>query len=213
VSDKVRHYFDGAAERFDLIYREDKNFSQRVVDRLFRSVIHHRFRLAIELCGNLDGKSVLDVGCGSGRYSIEFARKGADVVGLDFAQGMIDLARQAAEAGGVANSCRFEQADFLAWSEPHPFDICLGIGFFDYIVEPGIFLEKMRGMVRERAIFSFPIRWTLRSPTRWMRLKMNDCPVYFYDEAAVMRLLRKAGWSTVTVHRLSRDYLIDAQPD
>ncbi len=213
MSDRVRRYFDGAAERFDLIYTEDKNLSQRMVDRLFRGVIHHRFRLAIELCGNLDGKKVLDVGCGSGRYSIEFARRGAEVVGLDFAQGMIDLARQTAEADGVGDRCSFEQADFLTWSEPQKFDICLGIGFFDYIDEPGTFLEKMRGIVRERAIFSFPIRWTLRSPTRWMRLKMNDCPVYFYDEAAVMRLLRESGWSSLTVHHLSRDYLIDAQPD
>jgi len=213
VSEKVRRYFDGAAERFDLIYREDKNFSQRVVDRLFRGVIHSRFRLAIQLCGDLGDKSVLDVGCGSGRYSIEFARRGAKVVGLDFAQAMIDLANQEAEAEGVADRCSFAQADFLTWSEPHPFDICLAIGFFDYIEEPDIFLQKMRGIVQERAIFSFPIRWTFRSPTRWMRLKLNDCPVYFYDEAAVVRLLQEAGWSSVTVHRLSRDYLIDAQPD
>jgi magnesium protoporphyrin O-methyltransferase len=213
VSERVRRYFDGAAERFDLIYREDKNLSQRMVDRLFRGVIHHRFRLAIELCGDLDGKKVLDVGCGSGRYSIEFARRGAEVIGLDLARAMIDLSNQAAAAADVLDRCSFEQADFLAWSEPHHFDICLGIGFFDYIEEPGIFLEKMRGIVRERAIFSFPIRWTLRSPTRWMRLRMNGCPVYFYDEATVMRLLQEAGWSIVTVHRLSRDYLIDAQPD
>lgn len=212
ASEKVRRYFDGQAERFDLIYRDEKNLSQKLVDRFFRGVIHRRFALTFESCGPVAGKRVLDIGCGSGRYAVEFARRGAQVVGLDFAPNMVEMARAAAAKVGVADRCQIVQADFLDWTAPQRFDICLAIGFFDYTEEPGPYLKKMRSAVDERAICSFPIRWTLRSPTRWMRLRLSDCPVFFYDRAEVARLFQDTGWNTMTAHQLSRDFLAEARP-
>ena len=208
MSDRVRSYFDGAANSFDSIYRPDKSLAQKLVDGLFHGVVHRRYELTFELCGeDLTGKRALDIGCGSGRYSIELARRGAEVVGLDFAPAMVELARELAEEAGVAERCHFEQCDFLSWSEPHQFDICLGIGFFDYIKDPGAFLERIYRLGAPQTVFSFPIRWTLRTPTRWLRLNMNNCPVYFYGKGQVDGMLRQAGWTSVEIHSLSRDYL------
>lgn len=210
--EKVRRYFDGRAERFDAIYRREKDLAQRVVDRLFHQVVHRRFHLAVELCGQVAEKRVLDAGCGSGRYCVEFARRGAQVTGVDFAPHMVEMARQAADRAGVAGQCRLVAADFLSWSDPDHFDICLGIGFFDYIANPGPFLEKLRHLTREQAVFSFPIRWTARSLTRWIRLNLNRCPVHFYTESQVRGLLGEAGWGGIALYRLSRDYLVHARP-
>ena len=211
MSDRVRSYFDGAANSFDSIYRPDKSLAQKLVDGLFHGVIHRRYELTFELCGeDLSGKRALDIGCGSGRYSIELARRGAEVVGLDFAPAMIDLAGELAAEAGVADRCDFEQCDFLSWCEPHHFDICLGIGFFDYIEHPGAFLERIYRLGASHAVFSFPKRWTLRTPTRWVRLNMNNCPVYFYGKSEVDGLLREAGWTSFEIHSLSRDYLVHA---
>ncbi len=208
--DKVRRYFDGAAERFDAIYRSDKGVGQKLVDGLFRNVIHRRFELTFEVLGSPAGKRVLDIGCGSARYGVELARRGAEVVGLDFAAGMVELAREAASAAGVADRCRFEQCDFLNWSDPEPFDICLAIGFFDYIGKPGAFLQQIRALEPQQCVFSFPMRWTLRTLPRWLRLNANGCPVYFYNAVQVERLLRESGWDRIEVHRLSRDYIVHA---
>ena len=210
-AEAVRRYFDGEAERFDAIYRADKSMAQRIVDRLFRGVIHRRYQMTLALCGDVEGKRVLDVGCGSGRYAVEFARRGAQVVGLDFAPAMIDMAARRADQAGVGEQCRFEAGDFLEWCEPHHFDICLGIGLFDYTAEPCGFLGKMRQLTEERGVFSFPIRWTMRSLIRWMRLSLNRCPVFFYDGNQVRGLLSQAGWSQVEVERLSRDFLVHAR--
>ena len=206
-AEQVRRYFDAEAERFDAIYRSDKGLTQRVVDRLFRTVIHRRFALTLELCGDVKGKRVLDVGCGSGRYAIELARRGAEVVGLDFAPAMVEMSTQRASEAGLSDRCTFEVAEFLEWCEPHHFDICLGIGFFDYIAEPQRFLAKMRQITEGQGVFSFPVRWTVRSLTRRLRLSMNRCPVHFYDGTQVEGLLRDSGWEGGEVHRLSRDYL------
>ena len=209
--DRVRVYFDGAAERFDAIYRSDKSVGQKLIDGLFRGVIHHRFGLTLELIGVASGRRVLDVGCGSARYGVELACRGAQVVGLDFAQGMVDLANVAAEEAGVVEQCRFEQCDFLAWSDPEPFDVCLAIGFFDYIAEPANFLQRMRNLDAADCIFSFPKRWTMRTLPRWIRLNANGCPVYFYGASEVEQLLRESGWEQVDIHHLSRDYLVHAR--
>jgi ubiquinone/menaquinone biosynthesis C-methylase UbiE len=208
--EEVRRYFDGTAARFDAIYRDDKPLSQRLVDRLFRRVVHRRFELTFALCGELAGRRVLDVGSGSGRYAIECARRGAEVVGVDFAPAMVEMARQAAAAAGVSERCRFVAGDFLQWRAPEAFDVGLAIGFFDYTPAPEEMLRRIRSLVRQQALFSFPVRWTARSATRWLRLRLAGCPVYFYGPAQVRRLLAEAGFGQVALHRLSRDYLVQA---
>lgn len=209
-TDLVRRYFDEEAERFDAIYRDQKRFPQKVVDRLFHEVIHRRFALTLEHCGRVEGKRVLEIGCGSGRYVVEFARRGAQVVGLDLAPAMIEIARSAAQQAGVSDQCRLEKADFSAWCEPHNFEISLAIGLFDYISDPFSMLTKIRHVTTETGVFSFPIRWTLRSLPRWFRLTSRHCPVYFYGRTQVVKMMAGAGWSNVKVTRLSRDYLVYA---
>lgn len=210
TAEAVRRHFDSEAFRFDAIYRLDKGLLQRWVDGLFRAVVLRRFELTLAWCGDVTGARVLDVGCGSGRYAVELARRGAEVVGLDLAPAMVDMARHAARQAGVEDRCRFEVGEFLQWCAPDHVDICLGIGFFDYIREPGPVLARMRERTRGRGVFSFPIRWRLRTPSRWLRLKLRGCPVFFYGRRHVEGLLAAAGWEEVEVRRLSRDYLVVA---
>ncbi len=53
----------------------------------------------------------VDLGCGTGNYSIYLARKGFDVTGIDFSPAAIDIAEKNAEKEGV--SCSFLTADLL----------------------------------------------------------------------------------------------------
>ncbi len=57
--------------------------------------------LILELVGRVDGKQVLDVGCGDGVLSFELARRGATVTGLDADPTMIAAARKRGEAERV----------------------------------------------------------------------------------------------------------------
>ena len=47
--------------------------------------------------------SVLDIGCGPGRFAVEFAKKSADVTGLDISDKMLDYAVKNAEADNLTN--------------------------------------------------------------------------------------------------------------
>src|SRR4051812_33751413 len=52
---------------------------------------------------NLPSRShILDLGCGPGRHSVEIARRGYEVIGMDFSAGMLAIARRAAMAAGIS---------------------------------------------------------------------------------------------------------------
>src|SRR6201991_1002162 len=71
--------------------------------------LHHRWReRAVDLARVGPGSRALDVAAGTGDLAIELARRGADVVGSDFSEGMLAKAR--VKAPGL----RWEQADALA---------------------------------------------------------------------------------------------------
>jgi ubiquinone/menaquinone biosynthesis C-methylase UbiE len=92
--DLVHEYFDREAERFDAIYDPDKPLLQKLGDAAFRKVIFERYLLVINAIG-ATGTTVLDVGCGSGRYGIELARRGArGYLGVDVSSNMIAIAQR-----------------------------------------------------------------------------------------------------------------------
>jgi ubiquinone/menaquinone biosynthesis C-methylase UbiE len=53
------------------------------------------------------GAQVIDLGCGPGFHSLALAHRGFDVVGVDYADGMLSRARQRTAGSGV----RLQQAD------------------------------------------------------------------------------------------------------
>ena len=71
------------------------------------------------------GASVLDVGCGTGRHTLELARRGYRVTGVDLSEGMLNVARAKAAVDGL--DVHFVHADATAWTSAVPFDaaICL----------------------------------------------------------------------------------------
>lgn len=71
------------------------------------------------------GLTVLDVGCGTGRHSVELARRGLAVTGLDVSRGMLDQARTRARDAGVEVS--WIEADATSFSFDRTYDavVCL----------------------------------------------------------------------------------------
>ncbi|QYG95280.1 class I SAM-dependent methyltransferase [Iamia sp. SCSIO 61187] len=55
----------------------------------------------LRLLGSLEGKRVLDLGCGAGHAAVAFARAGAKVIAVDPSADQLDMARDAADRAGV----------------------------------------------------------------------------------------------------------------
>ena len=212
MSQAVSRYFQGAADDFDAIYG-GKGLLGRWVDRTWRRDMYERFRLTFEACGDIADKNVLDIGCGSGRYSVEFAARGAaQVVGIDFAPRMVTLSQQHASNSGVGDRCRFIVEDFMQAEFTERFDICVAIGVFDYIASPKVFLDKMRSLADQKLILSFPSRSPIRTPIRKARYLLKRCPVYFYDRDQITNLVSGLGRaSIIKIPGQGMDFFVSVQ--
>jgi 2-polyprenyl-3-methyl-5-hydroxy-6-metoxy-1,4-benzoquinol methylase len=207
--EKVKTYFHKQAQRFDTIYEERKSLWQGIVDRIFRKVVKDRFDLTFKKLGEIKGKTILDVGCGSGRYALEFARRGADrIVGIDFAQGMIDLAKNYADTLPDKGKCNFLCGDFMKQDFKEQFDYSVAMGLFDYLKNPSDYLARIKDLTRGKIIASFPKRWTWRTPIRKIRLFLAKCQVYFYSKRDLEKLLKENQISVYEIINLSRDFIL-----
>jgi len=212
--DRVHSYFDRAARRFDAIYEGEKPWTQQLVDRLFRGVILERFRLVCALAPLPGDWTVLDVGCGPGRYLLALARAGArQVTGVDVSEEMIALARAEMAAAGLADRCSLHVAPFLQWEPSGGYDVGVATGYFDYLEEPRADLAKMAELCRVRVFASFPKRWEARVPIRMARFALAGGFVRFYTRGEVERLFQDVGIAgdRLSLVDLGRDWLAVAR--
>jgi len=80
------------------------------------------------LDGELEGLQLgraLALGCGSGPNALKLAERGWSVVGVDWAENAIELARQSAKARAL--DATFLVADIAEWVPPGTFDLVISI--------------------------------------------------------------------------------------
>jgi SAM-dependent methyltransferase len=91
-----------------------------------RSSYEFRIQLPaiLNLLSDLRGKSLIDVCCGPGVYSVEFAKKGACVVGLDVSRRMLDKAKSIAKMANTKLTLQHSDAHFLPFLD-ESFDVAV----------------------------------------------------------------------------------------
>ncbi len=193
--DTVRERFERDAHSFDAIYRLERSPFWRWVNTTFRKAVFERYTITFEQAGDVTGKKVLDVGCGSGVYSVDFARRGARrVVGVDFSGNMLKLARQEAEQHQVADRCDFIHADFLELDLNDKFDISIAMGVLDYVPDQVSFLRKMVALTTGKVIVAFPGHSLLREPARRLRYRLaGKGDIFLYSREDVESIATEAG--------------------
>lgn len=107
----------------------DERYQQQAVETMpwFYPELDDDLSHALEQLG-LRGGSALDLGTGPGTQAMQLARRGFDVTATDLSQAAIDLARQKAEAQGLAIAWR--QDDILASQLAGQFDLIFDRGCF-----------------------------------------------------------------------------------
>ncbi len=85
------------------------------------------------------GKKVLEVGCGIGTDTINFARAGASVTAIDLSEESLKIARKRAEVMGVADRISFYQANAEEFSRSIPveaYDLVYSFGVIHHTPNP-----------------------------------------------------------------------------
>jgi ubiquinone/menaquinone biosynthesis C-methylase UbiE len=202
---RTAEFFDQYASDFSAIYGNDNTPLNAVVNRLFRKSMVLRYERTLAGCDPIEGKSVIDIGCGPGHYAVALAARGAArVVGVDFASGMIDLAKKRAERAGVADRCTFTLGDFLEVTGDEKFDYAVVMG---YIEDPKALMQKVLRVCRGKAFFSFPADGGLLAWQRRKRYK-SRCALYLYTEPQIRSIVSSLGVKTSTVEPISRDFFV-----
>ena len=206
-----RRFWNKTIEEFDSIYSHRKGSLGTWLDRVFRKDMYQRYEYALEHAQPIAGRTFLDVGCGTGRYALELARRGCKhVTGIDISEQMIGRCKDLALKEELAEKTSFVQSDLLQFSSTDIFDVAIGIGLFDYIADPLPVLKQMHTVIKDRAIMSFPRFWTWRAPVRKVRLALKGCPVYFFPRRRIQRLLREAGYNRYSIQEVGKLFCVTA---
>jgi 2-polyprenyl-3-methyl-5-hydroxy-6-metoxy-1,4-benzoquinol methylase len=212
VDERVRRHFDLDAVRFDAIYEDRKSPLGRFVDDVWRGVVRRRFELTLRRLDPLAGKSVLDVGCGSGRYCLAYAERGAArVAGIDFAPEMVALAAAHAARLGLSDRCEFVVGAYPDACPSGRFDASTAMGFFDYVSDPIPIIRHMRSITSGTMVMSFPKSREWRVPIRKLRFRLRGCPLFLYSASRVAEILGATGVRDHEVISLDRDYIVVAR--
>ena len=153
-----------------------------------------RVSITLQESRPLQDKSVLDIGCGSGRISFLLAKEGARVTGIDYARGMIELAKKYQQQLKVVDTVEFICSDFMSdFPDDKKYDISIAIGVFDYIKDPMPFLRKVKKMTTTKIIAYYPSKFAFQSPLRKVWLSTRNCPVFFYTEGELKKIYSGLG--------------------
>ena len=183
---ETRRYFDRRAQAFDRVYARPR--------RLRRGPWQGR-ALAAEVVAGHEAPSVLDVGCGPGRVGEAVLAAGAvSYIGVDLSPSMLALARS--RLGGDPR-VELLEAHFLELELDGPFDVVLALGLFDYVADPLLTAEWLRGRCSTTFVASFT-RWDwMKGPPRRLAYALQRLPVRDYDAPGVVDLLTRAGFGSV----------------
>lgn len=98
---------------------------------------------------------VLDIGCGTGSFCLRLADTGAEIHGLDFASGMIDIAERKRAAQGASN-VQFHTDDvtqgFFGF-EPGSLDGVFAYSLLHLVEDPLATLERMYALLAPGGYF------------------------------------------------------------
>jgi SAM-dependent methyltransferase len=101
--------------------------------------------LLLERIAPAPGAAVLDLGCGPGRHSLELARRGCRVTGVDRTALYLEKARQQAQEEGL--DVRFVEADMRHFVRPGVYDLALNLyTTFGYFVAAEENIQVLRNV-------------------------------------------------------------------
>jgi len=102
----------------------------------------------LEHVTRLQGKLVLDVGCGGGILAESMAAQGAQVVGIDLAEASLQVARLHGLESGVQVDYRVVSAEQLAVAQPASFEIVTCMEMLEHVPDPAAIVQACATLLK-----------------------------------------------------------------
>ncbi|MDZ4121137.1 MAG: methyltransferase domain-containing protein, partial [Candidatus Cloacimonadaceae bacterium] len=129
------------------------------------------------------------------------------VLGIDFAEQMLELAREKAVEAKVEEICRFENLNFFDLGTDEQFDYVLLMGFMDYISDAATVIKKALELTKRSSFFSFPMAGGILAWQRKIRYKKR-CPLYLYSYEQLLELFQDHPDFLFKIRKIDRDFWV-----
>ncbi|MCS5590938.1 MAG: bifunctional 2-polyprenyl-6-hydroxyphenol methylase/3-demethylubiquinol 3-O-methyltransferase UbiG [Gammaproteobacteria bacterium] len=102
-----------------------------------------------EQCGgSLQGKRILDVGCGGGILAESLALEGAEVVGIDLAEASLEVAKLHLLESGLDVAYQMIPVEDLAENAPESFDVVTCLEMLEHVPDPSSIVRACSTLVK-----------------------------------------------------------------
>jgi len=189
------------AVEFDKLYGKSWEHNIPYFGRVLREGLERRENGALSYAGDLAGRTILDLGCGVGRFALRAASKGATVYGYDISASAIEVAKAKATEAGLAERCHFESGDITAIDFPAA-DVWFDLGCFQYIADVTPILARLTHVPRFFSELPQAGHWQ-NVPRLLYRRLLKGNTYYTYTEADIHRVFAACGEHAVERRGLS----------
>jgi ubiquinone/menaquinone biosynthesis C-methylase UbiE len=208
----VRDFWNRNINQFNQLNREDVGTPAffEAAEALRYQYHYHLPPLFDRIAADYPGGRLLEVGCSMGNDTIQFARRGLDVAGIDLTEAAIALINDRFQLSELAGDFRVGDAEALPF-EDNTFDVCYSFGVLHHTPDTAGAIEELRRVLKpggrafvmlyNRASLNYVVHRLTGVPFDGSR--KDPCPVekcYKPAEAAAMF----EGYTSVTIEK---DYL------
>jgi len=108
----------------------------------------------LNIAGNLEGKNILDFGCGTGWTSIQYAKRGAAVFGIDISKESLKKAKELAKKKEFQNTIFLVQGSCEHLPFKEKFDLIIGHAILHHLDMTDI-AKTLKGSLKDNGVCLF----------------------------------------------------------
>jgi cyclopropane fatty-acyl-phospholipid synthase-like methyltransferase len=126
--------------------------------------------------GKLKPCKAVDLGCGAGAYTIELAKRGFEMTGVDFSEKAVDLAKERTEKAGV--KCSFKVADLIRETVGDTFDLAFEWEVLHHVFpeDREAYLDNVRALLNPDGLY-LSVCFSEKSPQFGGKGKLRKTPL------------------------------------
>lgn len=188
--DKKNKYFEKRAKTYDIylnvpviskVRKDEKKILNNLVDQHLKSK-----------------DSVLEIGCGTGYYTLYAANKCKEVMGIDLSEKMINIASKKIENKNI-NNVTLKTMDIRNANFSRKYDKTLCIGVLDYVKDPSEVLAKCSQFTAKTMIITAPNKSIIGRVSNTLS-KITKTEHRYYTKQQLKKSLIDAGFSDVDIY-------------
>jgi len=141
----------------------------------------------------VSGRTVLDLGCGSGEVSLIAARLNASVTGVDIVPAMVEIAAAEASAAGLADRTQFRVGNILEDDLPRA-DVTMMVGVIEYYSDLPALLKKVCAATGDLLIIVDTRGPWWRRAMRYTLARIKKFYIFYRDPDVVAAIAAEEGF-------------------